>query len=337
MKLSDIGEFGLIKKIAKETIFDSRGVIKGIGDDAAVIAPVEGSVLLVSSDMLVDGVHFIYGRITPYQLGCKAMAVNLSDIAAMGGRPRHVLVSLALPGWLPVEEIEELYWGVKKTLSRWSVNLIGGDTVRSDILTIDVMIIGEAFRERVITRSGAQPGDTLMVTGSLGGSAAGLEILMGEKLAEKVTEEDRNLLLSRHLTPEPRLEQSSLLSDMGFVTSMMDISDGLGGDIKHICESSNVGAEIYVNSLPVSPSAARVAVISGKNIFEWALAGGEDYELLFTVPAERKEQVIEAFKKAGKGNVTAIGKITDPGKGIRLLGMDKDLDLDSYKSGFKHF
>ncbi|KJS01603.1 MAG: hypothetical protein VR68_04875 [Peptococcaceae bacterium BRH_c4a] len=335
VKISDIGEFGLIKRLAGGTIFNPNGVIKGIGDDAAVIMTGQDRVLLVSCDMLVDGVHFIYGKIPLFDLGHKAVAVNMSDIAAMGGVPRHVLVSLALPSRFTVEEAEELFNGMKSLLSRRSVNLIGGDTVRSDVFTIDVTILGEALIGSVIMRSGARPGDVVMVTGSLGDSAAGLEILLNDQLSGRVSADDREYLLAAHLTPEPRLDQSSLLVKLGFVTAMMDLSDGLAGDIKHICESSRVGAEIYLDRLPYSQCAARVARMAGKNVVHWALNGGEDYQLLFTVPSGKEEEVIEAFCGAGLGAVTAAGRITDPGCGVRLVGFEED--IKHLAKGFDHF
>lgn len=335
MKISDLGEFGLIKRLAGGTIFNPGGVIKGIGDDAAVIDAGQGRVLLVSCDMLVDGVHFICGKIPLFDLGRKAVAVNMSDIAAMGGVPRHILVSLALPSRFSVEEAEELFNGMKSLLSRWSVNIIGGDTVKSDVFTIDVMILGEAEKGQVIMRSGARPGDVVMVTGSLGDSAAGLEILLNDYLSGIISKKDRESLLAAHLTPEPRLAQSALLVKLGFVTAMMDISDGLAGDIKHICESSQVGAEIYLDRLPFSQCAARAAQLAGLNVVHWALNGGEDYQLLFTVPPGKECQIIEAFHGAGLGTVTVVGRVTESCEGLKLLGFEENINQPV--RGFDHF
>lgn len=333
MKISEIGEFGLIKRLAPGTIINRGNVIKGIGDDAAVLSVSPGNLLLVSTDMLVEGVHFIWEKISPFQLGHKAMAVNLSDIAAMGGIPRHVLVSMALTPSITVEEVEELYSGMMSLLSRWSVNLVGGDTVKSVVLTIDVTILGEAAPGRVLTRDGAMPGDVIMVTGRLGDSAAGLEILMNEELFENFSGEDREELLKAHLQPVPRLDQSRLLAGMGCVTAMMDLSDGLGGDIRHICESSGVGAKIFLDRLPYSERAGRLAYRAGKNVVRWALCGGEDYELLFTVPPGRELEVKEAFAAEGLGPVTAVGMITEGGAGVELV----DNGVITQISGFDHF
>ncbi|MFZ5646462.1 MAG: thiamine-phosphate kinase [Bacillota bacterium] len=335
MKISEIGEFGLIKRLAGGTVFNQQSVIKGIGDDAAVLAVSRGKLLLVSCDMMVDGVHFMREKISPFKLGHKAVAVNLSDIAAMGGIPRHVLVSMALPPSVTVIEVEDMFSGMKSLLSRWSVNLVGGDTVKSQTMTIDVTILGEADPGSVLTRSGARPGDIIMVTGYLGDSAAGLEILVDEKLCEKISGEDREALLEAHLMPVPRLEQSRLLAGMGCVTAMMDLSDGLGGDIKHICENSGVGAKLFLDRLPYSGSAARAAHLAGKKVTDWALNGGEDYELLFTVPPGREEDVKDAFAGAGLGPVTAVGVITESEAGVKLVGTEGEIIPPA--RGFNHF
>ncbi|MFZ5650914.1 MAG: thiamine-phosphate kinase [Bacillota bacterium] len=333
MNVSEIGEFGLIRRLAEGTVFSRGNVIKGIGDDAAVLSVSRGMLLLVSCDMLVDGVHFIRGKISPFQLGHKAVAVNLSDIAAMGGIPRHVLVSMALTPSITVEEVEEIYSGMKSLLSRWSVNLVGGDTVKSEVLTIDVTILGEAGPGQVLTRDGARPGDVVMVTGHLGDSAAGLEILMNEELFTQISGEDREVLLKAHLQPVPRLDQSRMLAGMGCVTAMMDLSDGLGGDIRRICESSGVGADIFLERLPYSESAAMLADLAGKNAVDWALNGGEDYELLFTVSPGREDEVKASFAAEGLGPVTVVGVITEREAGVRLV--DRGAIITA--RGFDHF
>lgn len=334
MKLPDIGEFGLIGKIAGGTVFNPKNVKKGIGDDAAVIYPTGGDFLLLSSDMLVEGVHFIYGKISPFQLGHKAIAVSLSDIAAMGGIPRHVLVSMAIPPKVTVAEVVDIYSGMKTILSRYSVNLVGGDTVFSPVLTIDVTVLGESPHHSLVMRSGAKSGDIIMVTGELGKSAAGLEILRNSHLSEKISMADKEDLLSAHLTPEPRLAQSALLVNLGFITSMMDLSDGLAGDLRHICESSGVGAKIDIKSLPVSQGTQKLAGLMAKNAIDWALSGGEDYELLFTVPPGRQEDVIIAFNKAGLGRVTSIGAVTGAESGVELTAANGQ----TYSlTGYDHF
>lgn len=333
--MSAVGEFGLIKKLAGGCINDPGGVIEGIGDDSAVLRVAEHTQLLVTSDMLVDGVHFIRGKITPWQLGHKAMAVSLSDIAAMGGKPRHALVSIAIPPAITVEEIEEIYAGMKAILSRWAVNLVGGDTVKSPVLTIDVTMLGEAGNS--ILRSGARPGDQVLVTGTPGDSAAGLEILLAPGAwSEELLPADRDLLLSAHLTPEPALAQSALLGKLGCVTAMIDVSDGLASEINHICDRSGTGAEIFADQVPFSAPAVRAASLCGKDPLEWALCGGEDYDLLFTVPPHQARRVMKSFARADLGPVTVIGAIKEQSSGqILVLPAGNKVSLDP--AGFNHF
>lgn len=333
MKLSEIGEFGLIKRLAEDCVNEPSTVVKGIGDDAAVLQPGKGD-LLVSSDMLVEGVHFLPGKITFSQLGYKSVAVSLSDIAAMGGTPRHVLVSLAVPEYMTVEDVEELYRGMKAVLSRYSVNLVGGDTVSSPVLTIDVTVLGEARPSGAVTRGGARPGDAVMVTGYPGSSAAGLELLLNPgDWADRLLPGDREMLLGAHLLPEPALLQAAALMETGCVTAMIDISDGIAGEINHICDKSGVGAEIAAGKIPISGPAMRAAELAGKNPLDWALYGGEDYQLLFTVPSGEIERIAAVFREQSLGPVAAIGRITGEGAGRKIIlspGVSSELKPASY-------
>lgn len=337
MKLSDVGEFGLIKKLAEGTINNPSMVVEGIGDDTAVLCLGGRRNLLVTSDMLVDGVHFAYGKITPRQLGHKSIAVSLSDIAAMGGIPRHALVSIAISPGMTVEEIEEIYNGMKSILSRWSVNLVGGDTVRSPVLTIDVTVLGEAGPCGAILRNGARPGDVVMVTGTPGNSAAGLELLLNPgNWREKLSPAHLELLLSAHLTPEPALDQSAVLSELGCVTSMIDVSDGLASEINHICDRSGVGVEIFADKIPLSNPTVRAAELYGKDPIGWALYGGEDYSLLFTVVPDKADRVVENFAGRNLGPVSVIGSITGEGRGRKLI-IPSGVEIDLKPAGFNHF
>jgi len=336
LKLSDVGEFGLIKKLAAGCVNDFSTIVEGIGDDAAVLQPGKGQ-LLVTSDMLVEGVHFLTGKITMYQLGYKSIAASLSDIAAMGGKPRHALVSLAIPGNMAVEEIEELYLGMKSILSRYTVNLVGGDTVKSPVFTIDVTLLGETGPTGSVLRSGARPGDAVMVTGTPGASAAGLELLLNPgKWTGNLSLEDQEWLLAAHLTPEPALKQSATLVQMNCVTSMIDISDGIAGEINHICDRSGVGAEIYADKIPLSDTVARVAGLAGKNALDWALYGGEDYQLLFTVPAGEAQRVIDVFAAGRLGPVAVIGCIVEEKQGRKLV-MSPEESVSLTSSAYNHF
>jgi thiamine-monophosphate kinase len=336
MKLYEIGEFGLIKRLAGGCVNDSSTIIEGIGDDAAVLQPGKGQ-LLATSDMLVEGVHFLPGKITMYQLGCKSIAVSLSDIAAMGGTPRQALVSLAIPGHMAVEEIEELYRGMKSILSRYAMNLVGGDTVKSPVLIIDVTVLGEAGPAGAVLRSGACPGDAVLVTGTPGASAAGLEILLNPGgNAEKFSPHEREWLLAAHLAPEPALEQSAALMQTGCVTSMIDISDGIAGEINHICDRSGVGVEIFAGEIPLGGAVGRAAALMGKSALDWALFGGEDYQLLFTAPAGEVRGIIDLFKEKRLGPVTVIGRIVEAGGGRKLVvNSEKWLSLNP--SAYNHF
>lgn len=310
--------------------------MQGIGDDAAVLQPGKGQ-LLVTGDMLVESVHFLPGKITMFQLGYKSMAVSLSDIAAMGGIPRHALVSLAIPGHTAVEEIEELYRGMKSILSRYAVNLVGGDTVKSPVLTIDVTVLGETGPAGAILRKGAHPGDAVMVTGTPGVSAAGLELLLNPgEWSGKLSPAEREHLLGAHLTPVPALEQSGALVQLGCVTSMIDSSDGLAGEINHICDRSGVGAEIYSDKIPLGGAVARAAGLAGKNALDWMLYGGEDYQLLFTVPSGEAGRVIDVFAEKKLGPVAVIGTIVEKERGIRLFMSPQESVLLA-PSAYNHF
>lgn len=337
MKLSDIGEFGLIKKLAGGAVNDPSTVVQGIGDDTAVLCWGDRRNLLITSDMLVDGVHFVRGKITPRQLGHKSIAVSLSDIAAMGGKPRHAMISIAITPEMPVEEIEEIYLGIKSILSLWSVNLVGGDTVKSPVLAIDVTVLGEAGPGGAILRSGARPGDVVMVTGTPGASAAGLELLLNPGgWVNKLSAAEQEVLLSAHLTPEPALEQAAALSNLGCVTAMIDVSDGIAGEINHICDRSLVGAEIFSEKIPMNSAAIRAGALCGKVPLDWALYGGEDYSLLFTVPPEEVQRVYNTFTENHLGPVTAIGLIVENKCGVKLI-LPSGTKQNLSPSGYNHF
>ncbi len=310
MQLSRLGEFGLIKLLQKKFRLPSNDILTGIGDDAAVVKTT-GSKLLVTSDMMVEGIHFDLSFISFYQLGYKFLAVNISDILAMGGNPEYFLVSLAIPETFRVENIEELYSGIKKISDKFRVRLIGGDTCASGHdLTLSGTLIGNA--ERIITRSGARPGDGIYVTGTPGDSAMGLRILKkaGRRVHKFSPATDRLKLIKKHLLPEP-----IPLPDTSGVTSMIDVSDGLLIDLTHLCDGSKVGAIIYNDKVPISGELGRRAKSSGKDAIRFALNGGEDYLLLFTAPPDYKTdayRIGEIIKKGryiidGKGRKTIFG------------------------------
>jgi thiamine-monophosphate kinase len=326
MKVSKIGEFGLIRKLAGQVAAATdkrwkswRQLIVGIGDDAAVWHP-RNSLQIVTTDSLVEGVHFSLKTTTWHELGWKAIAVNLSDIAAMGGIPMYALISLGLPPDTKVEDIQALYNGMIAVTEKFGVTIIGGDTVGSPVVFISVTVIGCASDAtgKVLIRSAAKPGDKIAVTNALGASAAGLAMLRRNlKFPPKATAELRRA----HLQPCPRIVEGQKLLACG-VKAGMDISDGLVGDLTHICEMSRLGARLNIDLVPVSPVAE---ACFGDKALELALNGGEDYELLFTASA----RVIPRVKKALDCPVTVIGEITanNPGKVMLIDKAGSPIDL----------
>ena len=262
MKISDLGEFGLIKKIKQQSKGRSPSTLIGIGDDAAALSLSPSKKLLATTDMLLEGVHFDLSYTDLYSLGWKSAAVNLSDIAAMGGVPRFCLTALGIPSGISVEQIKEFYKGFNALCRKYHVDLVGGDTCRSEKgLVISVTALGEVEKKKMLTRAGARPGDLIFVTGTLGDSAAGLELLKagarvrgpgsrgkGYKSAIRNPQSEITRLIKKHLQPMPRIEWGRKIALSGCATSMIDISDGLSSDLGHICEESRVGAEIQRGS-----------------------------------------------------------------------------------------
>jgi thiamine-monophosphate kinase len=300
MKLRELGEFGLIDRIAGR-ISPRPEVRIGIGDDAAALAPSPGCVTLVTSDMLVEGVHFDLTLCDPFTLGRKSLAVNLSDIAAMGGTPRHFLLALALPEQLPVEFLDRFVAGLLDMAAAFDVTLVGGDTCASrNGLVIAVTVMGEQLPERVVTRSGAQTGDLVFVTGTLGDAALGLKMLRsGERTGPAV---------ARHLNPSPRVREGLVLAEAGIPTAMIDISDGLLADLGHILKLSGVGGSIELARLPLSETFRMHRFATGEDPFQFPLAGGEDYELLFTAPPDRRDDTLKLLEGLGT-QATVIGEV----------------------------
>ncbi len=319
MKLSDLGEFGLIRRIRKLSSGAASAAVIGIGDDAAALAVSPGHTLLVTTDLLLEDVHFDLSYTDFYSLGWKSAAVNLSDIAAMGGRPRFCLTALGIPRAIAADDILVFYRGFRDLLRLHKTELIGGDTCSSrDRLFISVTAIGEARLSRIITRSGACAGDRIFVTGTLGDSAAGLEILQMQALSDSVRRQGNKKkavrtaaarLIERHLRPRPRINEGRMIADAGCASAMIDVSDGLSSDLYHICSESGVGADVIADSIPISKSLKSTCESrtggAGTGL-KHALNGGEDYELLFTVPPARVPK-LRSLKLA----LTEIGTITE--------------------------
>lgn len=312
MKLSELGEFGLIKEIKRICNNASGDLLLNIGDDAAAVRTRTGTALL-SSDMLVEGVHFDLRSTSYYQLGHKVLAVNLSDIYAMGGRPRYFLLNIGIPKKCEINNIKDLYRGLKKLADMHGVAVIGGDTSSSGHgLVLSGTIIGET--KRVISRKGAKPGDGIYAAGTLGDSAMGLELL---KKGTKHKAQNKLKLCKRHLMPEP-----APLKRTKDITAMIDISDGLLIDLSHICDESGVGAMIYSDKIPVSKELSAVAKRSHKDPLDYALKGGEDFVLLFTSAAKTRR---DAFR---------IGEIINRGRYI----IDSNGRKQAFRpEGYEHF
>ena len=329
-RIADLGEFGLIDRIHQSLRQPANGVVVGIGDDTAVLDTGGPRLLLATVDMQVEGRHFIRSRTPPELLGRRVAAVNLSDIGAMGGTPRWALVSLALPKSLPVRWVDRFYAGLDQMLGEYDAFVVGGNLSGGTRIVADLTLLGEVERQRLLTRGGARPGDLICVTGSLGRSAAGRAALdaglSGADVANAVT---------AHLAPVPRVWEGQTLAAAGGVTAMIDISDGLAGDLGHICERSVVGAVVEAAQLPVADDTRAIAARLGLDPMQLAIAGGEDFELLFTAPPESIEQLRAAVADETGTAVTLIGEVRPLEEGRTLTGATGKAVLDV--GGWDHF
>lgn len=305
--VSELGEFPLIARFRRRFQGAGTGVVRGIGDDTAVLRLTPGRMLLATTDSAIEGVHFRRSTIAARDLGRRVLAVNLSDIASMGGEPRWALVSLGLPADLPVDFVDELSEGLADEAGQFGAVVVGGNVARSpDRIVVDVTLLGEVESNRVLYRNGARPGDRILVTGTLGDSAAGLAILQG---VLDTPPELASYLRNRHRLPTPRVEAGRAIALSGLATSMIDLSDGLASDLSHVTEDSRVGAVVEEVRVPLSAELREAARIAGIDPMDWALRGGEDYELLFTAPASGVKEIVKAVKKIGV-DVTDVGEIT---------------------------
>ena len=321
-EISKYGEFGLIKHLTEKIKLQNPSSLKGVGDDAAVLDYKDKQVL-VTTDLLLEGVHFdlIY---TPLKhLGYKAAVVNFSDIYAMNGQPKQITVSLGVSKRFSVEFLEELYSGILLACENYGVDLVGGDTSASLTgLTISITCIGEGEKEKIVYRNGARENDLICVTGNLGSAYMGLQLLERERLVFEGQNENiqpdfngKEYILQRQLKPEARKDIIQKLAEKGILpTSMMDISDGLSSELIHICSQSNVGCRVYEDKIPIHLQAAVMAEELNMNIVTAALNGGEDYELLFTCKLEDYEKIITLE------DVGIVGHITKPELGMNLTG-----------------
>ncbi len=317
--LSEFGEFGLIEKLTNDFKITQSTTLKGIGDDAAVIRP-DGEVV-VSTDLLIEGVHFDLSYMPLKHLGYKAVVVNLSDIYAMNARATQITVSIAVSNRFPFEAIEELYAGIKTACSLYQVDLIGGDTTSSTTgLMISVTAIGQVNEEQLVYRNGAQPNDLLVVSGDIGGAYLGLQVLEREKEVFKVNPNNQpdldpySYIVERQLKPEARKDIVELLQQLEVKpTSMIDISDGLSSEILHLCKQSAVGCDLYENKIPLDPQVISTCEEFKMDSTTVALNGGEDYELLFTISPGDFDKI------KGNPNMTVIGYMKDQNSGAHLV------------------
>jgi len=329
-----IGEHGLIERLARRVGRHPAWVTLGIGDDAALIEPARGEIDVLTTDSLIEDVHFRRSWTDAAAIGHKALAVNLSDLAAMGAMPRACLLSLGLPDTLRLDDFDRLLDGLLELADRSRTPLVGGNISRSPgPLVVDVTVTGSVRRRRALRRSGARPGDELYVTGSLGGALAGLRLL--ERGLDRATASAaERTCVERHERPEPRLRTGRIVARQGLASAAIDLSDGLADGIRQLAGSSGVGAEVDTAAIPVDPAVREVAASLGADPTEIALSGGEDYELLFAVPGRRRRAFLAAVGRSGETTATRIGKLT-ANRDLRTTTGGVPRPLTS--TGFEHF
>jgi len=343
-ELHEIGEFGLIDQIHKVVDIHPgdasirANLIKGISDDTAVFRPTQGKVQLFTADAFVEGIHFDLTFVSYRHLGWKAMVANISDIAAMNGIPRYATITVSLPRRVTAGMITELYQGAARACEEYSCLIVGGDTTASlSGLAISVSIIGEAEENRVRYRSGATVGEYICVTGHLGSSIAGLKVLNREKDRYKKTDpaaftpnlEPYKPALEKHLMPKPRLDFVKIFTDQVRIGALIDISDGLASEVHHLCKSSGVGATIYEHNIPLVAVTQRIAEEFSERPTDYALFGGEEYELLFTISDSEYQKLSEITN-----DVTILGRVTE--KDIMLVRENGE-QVPLQFGGYDHF
>ena len=322
-EISTLGEFGLIERLTKDLPRHNDSTLKGVGDDAAVLS-FPATKVLVTTDLLLENVHFDLTYVPLKHLGYKSAVVNFSDIYAMNGTPRQITVSLGVSKRFTVEHIEELYSGIRLACEIYGVDLVGGDTSASNQgLVISITCIGDAPDDKVVYRSGAHDTDLICVSGDLGAAYMGLQLLEREKIASAGQKDfqpefgDKEYIIERQLKPEARKDIIAELAEAGIKpTSMMDVSDGLSSELLHICKASDCGCRVYEDRIPIDYQTAMMAEELNMNLVTAALNGGEDYELLFTVPLTDHEKIQKV------PGVRVIGYITKPDLGCALITRD---------------
>jgi len=330
-EISAYGEFGLIKHLTERFKIENSSTLKGVGDDAAVLYYGDKKIL-VTTDLLLEGIHFDLVYVPLMHLGYKAAVVNFSDIYAMNGQPKQITVSLGVSKRFSVEDLEQLYAGIEMACKKYGVDLIGGDTSASLTgLTISITCIGEGEDGKIVYRDGAKQTDLVCVSGDLGSAYMGLQLLEREKIVFSANDEaqpdfeERDYILQRQLKPEARKDIVELLAENGIVPSaMMDISDGLSSELMHICSQSNTGCRVYEDKIPINYQAVVMAEELNMSIVMAALNGGEDYELLFTVSLDDYDKIVLME------GVGIIGHMTKPELGLQLVGREgEEIELQA--------
>lgn len=355
MTLKDIGEFGFIDRFSQNFTSGDSNIQKGIGDDCAIF-PAElekenSNYYLFTTDLLVENIHFLKNKIFPEELGYKSLAVSLSDIAAMGGKPKFSFLSIGLPSDISIDYLDRFMDGYRKLSEKYNVILMGGDTTGSKSgIVINVGVVGIQKNNQIKKRSDAQTGDLICVTGNLGDSAAGLKILLEDKPLEgnnnkaKYQDNLRNrILIGRHHNPEPRVKEGLFLSKYKDIHAMMDISDGISSDLHHILRNSKKKAIIDLYKLPLSAELKSASKEYVWNIYDLAIGGGEDYELLFTMSPDNFDEINTKYKENFKTEIIPIGKILDgdhSDKEDSINDIEYLPEIESRKltiKGFDHF
>lgn len=337
MEISELGEFGLIDRLTDNISHIQPSTVKGVGDDCAVIRPADGDDVVVSTDMLLEGIHFDLTYVPLKHLGYKSAVVNFSDIYAMNGTPRQLVVGLGVSKRFTVEHLDALYAGMRLACEAYGVDLVGGDTTSSRAgLVISATCIGTVARDRTVYRSGAKPTDLICVSGNLGAAYMGLQLLEREKVASAGQKDftpdfaGKEYLVERQLKPEARRDIVSSLAGANITpTSMIDISDGLSSELLHLCRNSHTGCRVYEDRIPIDYQTAVMAEELNMNLVTAAMNGGDDYELLFTVPLTAHDAVSQIK------DVRVIGHMTPADQGYAMVGRNGE-EIELRAQGFTH-
>jgi thiamine-monophosphate kinase len=336
-RVEDIGEFGLIRRIGE--LIDKEGiraehVTLGIGDDTAAFIPRPGYELLITCDSIVEGRHYLPESIRPMELGRRAMVVNISDIGAMGGKPLYALISLGLKAEISVQDVEEIYRGFLLELNPFGASIIGGNITKSgNGMFIDITLVGEVEQGRAVRRSGARPGDVILVTGYPGQSAAGLQLFLHEPGDSKIKEHP---LVQIYNVPSHRAQLGEAIARTGFANAMIDTSDGFLGDLGHICEESRVGAELFKERLPISQPLQEAALKLHRDPYDFFLGDSDDYELIITCSPQNVERIRSIVSQCCPVSLAEVGRITGD-SGEIFLFLSDGTKQPVKPSGWDHF